>query len=453
MLTAALIINIIIILCEVVTLFHIKNKRDILKYYTYLQNFIALVVSLIFSVYAIGHLTSDAVIPEFVKGLRYIATCGLVATTAIFVIFLGAGKKAPMTNEDFLNGYSPKVANMILHYICPILSVVSFVLFEREIALSNGIWTALVAIPSCGYWIIYAILSAAKLWEPPYDFATQDKHSKIGDTLTMILIPLTFILISFLVWNVSALHEMTPEPEGPHIQTIGPMMEIAPSEPVKNTTPIEFAPDVTEPVEPELTTPIEEEPIPTEPKPEPKDEDFVLVKEYIPDIVVDLRYATDNNFTGQVIYDFTDAYLRYGTVKKLMLVQDELRQQGLYIKIWDGFRPPYAQFRLWEVCPNPTYVANPTNGFSSHSRGNTVDITLVDENGVELEMPTEFDDFSKKADRNYNDCSKEAAKNAKLLEDIMKKHGFKPYSSEWWHFSDKQSYDVGKDFKPNNPKT
>ena len=144
---------------------------------------------------------------------------------------------------------------------------------------------------------------------------------------------------------------------------------------------------------------------------------------------------------------------RYGTVKKLILVQDELREQGLYIKIWDGFRPPYAQFRLWEVCPNPTYVANPTNGFSSHSRGNTVDITLVDENGVELEMPTEFDDFSKKADRNYNDCSKEAAKNAKLLEDIMERHGFKPYSSEWWHFSDKQSYDVGKDFKPNNPKT
>ena len=61
MLTAALIINIIIILCEVVTLFHIKNKRDILKYYTYLQNFIALVVSVIFTVYAIGHLTSNSI--------------------------------------------------------------------------------------------------------------------------------------------------------------------------------------------------------------------------------------------------------------------------------------------------------------------------------------------------------------------------------------------------------
>lgn len=67
--------------------------------------------------------------------------------------------------------------------------------------------------------------------------------------------------------------------------------------------------------------------------PEPADEEFVRVRDYIPDIVVDLHYATENNFTGQRIYDFTEAWLRYGTVKKLMLVQEELKQSGLYLKI------------------------------------------------------------------------------------------------------------------------
>ena len=168
----------------------------------------------------------------------------------------------------------------------------------------------------------------------------------------------------------------------------------------------------------------------------------------ISDVVVDLRYATDNNFTNQKIYDFTDVWLRYGTVKKLMSVQAELKQSGYYLKIWDGFRPTAAQFKLWEVCPDSTYVANPNNGFSSHSRGNTVDITLVTEDGTELVMPTGFDDFSKLADRDYSDCSTEAATNALFLENLMIKYGFKPYSGEWWHFSDTKSYPVEKSFDP-----
>jgi len=185
-------------------------------------------------------------------------------------------------------------------------------------------------------------------------------------------------------------------------------------------------------------------------QPEPIDEDFVKVTAYIPDLFVDLRYSTEDNFTKQRIYDFTDVWLRYGTVKKLQLVQEELKQSGLCLKIWDGFRPPSAQFKLWEVCPDPTYVSNPNKGFSSHSRGNTVDITLVYKDGTELVMPTGFDDFTKLADRDYSDCSPEAATNALLLEDLMKKHGFKPYSGEWWHFSDTQSYPVEESFEPLN---
>lgn len=183
-------------------------------------------------------------------------------------------------------------------------------------------------------------------------------------------------------------------------------------------------------------------------QPEPEEEDFVIVREYIPDIVVELRYATEDNFTGQQIYEFSELWLRYGTVRKLMLVQEELAESGLYLKIWDGFRPPAAQFKLWEVCPDPAYVSNPENGFSSHSRGNTVDITLVDGDGTEVLMPTGFDDFSALADRDYSDCGKEAAANALLLEQIMISHGFKPYSGEWWHYTDAQSYPVEQTFEP-----
>lgn len=181
---------------------------------------------------------------------------------------------------------------------------------------------------------------------------------------------------------------------------------------------------------------------------EPNDNDFVRITDYIPTAVIDLKYATEDNFTGQIIYSFNDAWLRYGTVKKLMLVADELAERGLYLKIWDSFRPISAQFTLWNVYPDSTFVANPNTGFSSHSRGNTIDITLVDVNGYELLMPTEFDDFSALANRSYNDCDPDAASNAILLENLMKKHGFEPYYNEWWHYSDTTSYEAEEMFDP-----
>lgn len=182
--------------------------------------------------------------------------------------------------------------------------------------------------------------------------------------------------------------------------------------------------------------------------PEPDDEDFVRIRDYIPDIVVDLKYATEDNFTGQVIYGFAEPYLRYGTVKKLMLVQEALKAQGLGLKIWDGFRPVAAQEKLWQACPDPTYVSPPGTGSQSHCRGIAVDITLVDATGEELAMPTGFDDFSALADRDYSDCTAEAAKNARLLEKTMEENGFKPYFGEWWHYADAVSYDVEMEFYP-----
>lgn len=196
------------------------------------------------------------------------------------------------------------------------------------------------------------------------------------------------------------------------------------------------------------TAPTEPETEPTLPLEPENDDVFVRVLDYIPEAFQELMYATEQNFTGQVIYTFEDAYLRWGTVKKLQMVSRDLAELGLYLKIWDGFRPVSAQFALWEVCPNPTYVANPTTGYSSHSRGNTIDLTLVDAHGQELEMPTGFDDFSAKADRNYSDCSEIAANNAQLLEILMEKHGFSGYFGEWWHFSDTTAYPVETVFEP-----
>lgn len=216
------------------------------------------------------------------------------------------------------------------------------------------------------------------------------------------------------------------------------------TEPAASEIPAPAETEATEPSPTETEPPIPE----TEPPTEPADEDFVRITDYIPDAVIDLKYATTDNFTGQVIYDFQDGWLRYGTVKKLMAASQALGTQGYNIKIWDAFRPISAQFALWEICPDATYVANPNNGYSSHSRGNTVDITLVFPDGTPAVMPTGFDDFSTLADRDYSDCDPVAAQNAELLQSIMEDCGFRGYWGEWWHFSDTATYSPGESFDP-----
>ena len=181
---------------------------------------------------------------------------------------------------------------------------------------------------------------------------------------------------------------------------------------------------------------------------EPEDDEYVLVKKYMPDIYVELTYATENNFTGVRIYDFTDAYLRYGTVKKLANVQKKLKEQGYSLKIWDAYRPFEAQQKLWEVYPDPNYVANPANGMKKHNLGGTVDITMVAADGSVISMPTEFDDFSLKADRDYSDIEdEEAVKNVMILQNAMENNGFTGYQGEWWDYSDTVEYEA-VDFQP-----
>ena len=173
-------------------------------------------------------------------------------------------------------------------------------------------------------------------------------------------------------------------------------------------------------------------------------QDMVALEEFIPDIKIDLKYATTDNFTGEVIYDDHTAYLRRGTAEKLKAAQAEFKAKGYSLKIWDAYRPPSAQFKLWEKFPDARFVINPHQGFSYHSRGVAVDVTLVDNKGKQLLMPTGFDDFTEKANRDFNDVSEEAAKNALFLEQIMKKHGFDSIFYEWWHFvdNDREKYPV-----------
>jgi zinc D-Ala-D-Ala dipeptidase len=167
--------------------------------------------------------------------------------------------------------------------------------------------------------------------------------------------------------------------------------------------------------------------------------DLVEVKKVIPNVVLDIRYATTNNFTGQILYDNDRTFLRRAVAKNLRAAQKEFNEMNLGIKIYDAYRPLSVQRKMWAVFPQEGYVANPAKG-SRHNRGAAVDITLVSlKDGKELAMPSGYDEFSEKAHRNYMGASAEEIRNRELLERIMEKHGFKGLHTEWWHFDDVNS--------------
>jgi zinc D-Ala-D-Ala dipeptidase len=154
----------------------------------------------------------------------------------------------------------------------------------------------------------------------------------------------------------------------------------------------------------------------------------------IPNITLDIRYATENNFTHKVVYPSARCFLQEEAANDLAKVQEELSKEGLGLKVFDGYRPLSVQRIFWSICSDERYVANPEKG-SKHNRGTAVDLTLIDlKTGQELVMPSGYDDFSDKAGRNYDAMSEEAAKNCRKLEDIMVKHNFIALPSEWWHF-------------------
>ena len=150
--------------------------------------------------------------------------------------------------------------------------------------------------------------------------------------------------------------------------------------------------------------------------------------------VLDIRYATTNNFVGKILYKSSKAYLRKEAADSLKKVNDYLkRKYNLQLKIFDAYRPLSVQKIMWEIIQNPDFVADPKKG-SRHNRGAAVDATLIDSLGRELEMGTEFDDFSEKASRKYLSLPEESIRNRKILEETMSKFGFIGLESEWWHF-------------------
>ncbi|WP_226037892.1 D-alanyl-D-alanine dipeptidase [Aquibacillus saliphilus] len=170
---------------------------------------------------------------------------------------------------------------------------------------------------------------------------------------------------------------------------------------------------------------------------------LVNIKDIDDSIVVELRYATENNFVDKQVYKVEMPLLQKDTALKLKKANDLVKKSGYRIKLWDGYRPFDVQKIFWELTPDKEYLADPSQG-SNHNRGTAVDITLVDEALNEVEMPTGFDEFSNKAWRSYQNNSQEAQKNMELLTDAMVKSGFTTINIEWWHFNDKsaKSYPV-----------
>ena len=171
-------------------------------------------------------------------------------------------------------------------------------------------------------------------------------------------------------------------------------------------------------------------------------EELVNIKELIPDIVLDVKYNTTDNFvttyTGepQKLYTTDECLVSRLVADRLILIQDSLRNRGLGLKIFDGYRPRAVQWLMWETLP-PQYqafVANPATG-SHHNRGAAVDVTLFDPaTGTELDMGTPFDFFGPEADIGYTGFSAQILANRYLLRDMMYWQGFTIYTAEWWHY-------------------
>lgn len=160
---------------------------------------------------------------------------------------------------------------------------------------------------------------------------------------------------------------------------------------------------------------------------------LIEITESTHNIMLDMRYATANNFTGAVIYDSSRCFLHPDAVFLLEKAISLASMQGLRLKILDAYRPQEAQEKLWSVFPDPSYITPPESG-SHHTRGGAVDVTLVDEAGNELDMGTAFDSFAATSHHGAITLSKQAAHNRYVLLGIMMSAGWDFYVNEWWHY-------------------
>ena len=166
------------------------------------------------------------------------------------------------------------------------------------------------------------------------------------------------------------------------------------------------------------------------------DLELVEIKKAIPSVVLDIRYATTNNFMNQIMYKQARAFARKPVVEKLKLIQAALNKKGYGLKIYDGYRPYAVTVSFYEKAQgeDKKFVADPAKG-SKHNRGCAVDLSIIDlKTGKDLPMPTPYDSFEAAAAPTYNNLPANIIKNRDFLINLMQAHGFKVVYHEWWHF-------------------
>lgn len=161
---------------------------------------------------------------------------------------------------------------------------------------------------------------------------------------------------------------------------------------------------------------------------------LVDIKEAIPDITLDIRYASSNNFMKRVMYPEARAFARKPVVEQLKNIQKELRKKGYGLKIYDAYRPYAITVAFYQQASDKNFVASPAKG-SKHNRGCAVDLTLINyATKEEIPMPTPYDSFEAAAAANYQDLPAAVLKNRDFLIKTMESHGFKVLHNEWWHY-------------------
>ncbi|MCR9183743.1 MAG: M15 family metallopeptidase [Flavobacteriaceae bacterium] len=163
---------------------------------------------------------------------------------------------------------------------------------------------------------------------------------------------------------------------------------------------------------------------------------LVDLKQSANEFVFDIRYATSNNFTKEVLYDCEKCLLLPEVAEALKNANYYFCDRGYKIKIFDCYRPLSVQKKMWTKLPNPIYVADPAIG-SIHNRAAAVDLTLITLDGKEIDMGTDYDFFGKEAHIDNYNLPKEVIENRKILQEGMIQFGFATIQSEWWHFYSK----------------
>lgn len=151
-------------------------------------------------------------------------------------------------------------------------------------------------------------------------------------------------------------------------------------------------------------------------------------------VLIELAYATPDNFTGEPIYSAAECYLHHTALTHFERAIELAEKQHLRFKIFDAFRPLKAQWALWNHTPDPNYISHPEQGSIPHCRGVAIDLTLVNSNGAELNMGTPFDELSPLAHHGNMEVSPLVQQNRYLLMGIMLTAGWDFYSREWWHY-------------------